>query len=56
LGDSGGAGARFDPGSALGAEIPVQSVDGGVQNQMAIGAHLQMALDLTFDGRRESPF
>ena len=51
---SGSAKAHLSSGSAFGAEIPLQRVDGRVQNQMAIGTGFQMALDLTFDGRRKS--
>jgi len=53
--ESGSAKAYLGSGGALSAEIPLQCVDGRVQNQMAIGTSLQMALDLAFDGRRESP-
>jgi len=52
---SGGARTGFSPGNALGAEIAVQGVHGRVQNQVAIGASFQMALDLDFDGLGEPP-
>jgi len=51
----GGANTGFGPGSALGAEIPVQRVDGRIQNQMAVGAGFEMAFDLVFDGCGEPP-
>jgi hypothetical protein len=50
---SGGARARFGTGSALRAEILVQRVDSGVQNQVAVRAAFQMVLDLAFNGRGE---
>jgi hypothetical protein len=50
---SGSARAGFGTGSALRAEILVQRVDSGVQNQVAVGAAFQMVLDLAFNGRRE---
>ena len=49
----GGARARFGTSGTLRAEIPVQRVDGRVQNQVAVGAAFQMALDLAFNGGRE---
>ena len=50
----GGAGASLGPGDALRAEISIQSVDCGIEDQMAIGAVFQMALDLAFDGSRKA--
>ena len=52
---SGGANTGSGPGSALGAEISVQRVDGRIQNQMAVGAGFEMAFDLVFDGCGEPP-
>jgi len=53
--ESGGAKTGFGPDSVLGAEIPIQSVDGCIQNQVAIGTGVQMTPDLILDGLREPP-
>jgi hypothetical protein len=42
----GGAKSRFCSGGALRVEISIKRVDGGVQNQVTIGASFQVALDL----------
>jgi hypothetical protein len=52
--ESGGVGAWFGPCSTLGAEIPVQGVDGRVQNKFAVGTGFQMTFDLTLDGCGQS--
>jgi hypothetical protein len=49
-----GARTGLGTGSAFGAEIPVECVDGRVQNQVAVGAGFQMALNLAFNGLREA--
>jgi hypothetical protein len=48
---SGGRKSSLSSGGALRAEIAVKSVDGSLQNQVAIGTSLQMVLDFAFYGR-----
>jgi len=42
-------------GHAFGAEITVEGVDGCVQNEVAVRAGFQVALDFDLNGRGESP-
>jgi hypothetical protein len=51
-----GAGSGFGSGDALGVEISIQSVDRGIEYQMAIGAVFQVALDLALDRSRKATF
>jgi hypothetical protein len=44
----GGAKSRFCSDGPLRVEISIKRVDGGVQNQVTIGASFQVALDLIF--------
>ena len=53
--ESGGARSGLGSGDVLGVEISFQRVYSCVQHQMAIRASFQMALDLAFNGRGESP-
>ena len=50
----GSARTGFGAGNALGAEIPIQRIDSRVQNEVAVGAGFQVALDLALDGRGEA--
>ena len=52
---SGSAKTGFVSSSTLRTEILVKSVDSRIQNQVAIGAGLQVALDFTFYRRGEAP-
>jgi hypothetical protein len=52
---SSGARTGFGTGNAFRAKIPVQCIDSRVQNQVAVGASFQMALNLDFDGLGEPP-
>jgi hypothetical protein len=49
---SSGPKSSFSSGGALGTEIAVERVDGGIQDQVAIGASFQVTFDLPFDRRR----
>jgi hypothetical protein len=51
----GGARTGFGSDNAFRTEIAVQRVNGRIQNQVAVGTSLQMALDLDFDGLGEPP-